>query len=546
MVKLGKKSILSLLIAIVVLCIILKVLLVRAENTIINSFAEKVVVVNQDTPFQITYNGLDISFGKRSFTLKGVLILPDSLVQSSSEVQPHISVSTIHAKDFKLFPLLLKKSLDISKIQVDSLEVAIKKRSPVAPSKEKDNVRKKENSNKVLRELLIREIEFSHFSLIEISANKIDTLQSLKGELLSIQEIDIVQESPEAKVFSFNLERLSISALNQTLYLNTNQTRIELGQMTLDVPQGKAEFANLKIGEVDSLKTISKRQHFNTPVTSANIQNLKCFGIQFDSLWQSKTLFVDSVQIKNAEISMLKNQNKPWNKEVVMPLPQQLLRKQKTDFWFGKIRVADSQLNYIELEEKESITIPIEHLNLEINSLGTKDAYFEKANSDNMDVQMNGKLFGTISFHTHLSFENPMKSDAFKFTGRTGPFKFESFNPIMVPTSNIKFESGHVSRLDFSGSGNHLEASGEFIMRFKDLETVVLKKKSAKVNKTFSWLANSAVQKENPKNGKLRVAQMDHKRVLYKGFGNYMFKTIESGLINSVYPFGKRKVVREE
>ena len=157
-----------------------------------------------------------------------------------------------------------------------------------------------------------------------------------------------------------------------------------------------------------------------------------------------------------------------------------------------------------------------------------------------MEVHVEGRLFQDFPMDLDISFLNPMQNDQFSFSGSTGPFRFESFNPVMVPTSNIKFESGHVSALSFKGTGNAEKTSGELVMHYEDLAATVLRKKGRRKNKTLSWLANAAVRKNNPKNGKLMVAKMGHQRESYKGFGNYMFKTIESGLVNSVYPFGNR------
>jgi len=40
------------------------------------------------------------------------------------------------------------------------------------------------------------------------------------------------------------------------------------------------------------------------------------------------------------------------------------------------------------------------------------------------------------------------------------------------------------------------------------------------------------------------VGQIQVERVPYKGLGNYLWKGVESGLINSLSPFGKHRVVK--
>ena len=47
------------------------------------------------------------------------------------------------------------------------------------------------------------------------------------------------------------------------------------------------------------------------------------------------------------------------------------------------------------------------------------------------------------------------------------------------------------------------------------------------------------IHKSNPsKNGEAREATMKFERVLYKGLGNYLWKTLQNGIVNSIAPFG--------
>jgi hypothetical protein len=56
----------------------------------------------------------------------------------------------------------------------------------------------------------------------------------------------------------------------------------------------------------------------------------------------------------------------------------------------------------------------------------------------------------------------------------------------------------------------------------------------------MTWAANTAVRSQNPgKKGKLIIAHIDFERVMYKGFGNLIWKSVQSGLVNTVAPTGK-------
>jgi len=84
-------------------------------------------------------------------------------------------------------------------------------------------------------------------------------------------------------------------------------------------------------------------------------------------------------------------------------------------------------------------------------------------------------------------------------------------------------------------------------MLYTDLDAEVVKKNQKDKSKFLSWAANTVIHTSNPgKNNKLRVAQMEAERVIYKGFGNIVWKALQSGIVNSVTPTGKIKKTSKE
>lgn len=79
-------------------------------------------------------------------------------------------------------------------------------------------------------------------------------------------------------------------------------------------------------------------------------------------------------------------------------------------------------------------------------------------------------------------------------------------------------------------------------MLYHGLETNILKSESDKRKSLFkSWGVNKIVHKGNPgKNNKVREVIMSFDRVEYKGLGNYLWKIIQSGLVNTIAPIGKK------
>jgi hypothetical protein len=86
---------------------------------------------------------------------------------------------------------------------------------------------------------------------------------------------------------------------------------------------------------------------------------------------------------------------------------------------------------------------------------------------------------------------------------------------------------------------------GNLTLLYHNLD-VALYKDNHEKRKTLSWAANLLLKKSNPKpNGNTIVSEIYTERTPYKGLANYLWKGLESGIINSLNPFGKHKVVRK-
>ena len=531
-----QKRILALLFSILGVFFLLHFATQQIEKKLHTAINSKIVVLNNSTPYVITKEHIDISIFKRSFFLQDVLILPDSLESDPNAIQPHLSVSRIEGLQFEILPLLLNNKLRLGKIEVNGVEVVQRdKRNPTLARGAMNSPKK--NKNKWLKEIGIDSILIKDFVFATLNNKLNDTLFKVTGKSLTFSNVLFEKLQKENQLF-FNSPNLVVTA--NTIESGSSHAQFSLSTLQLNFKQQSISVSDFKYGHSDSLKIKTDQQLYSTPVNFIHLPTLHGFGIVTDTLLYSKKLLADSLVITNAQIASMKNTNKPWNKEKVIPLPQKMLREIAPRIGLNNLVIKNATVDYTEIHERKEVGIPMDQLNVEIKNFGGTSTSFTNEEKS-MHIALQGRLFKDFSFYINLDYLDPMRYDGFEFKGSTGSFNFETFNPIMVPTSNIKFESGHVSRIDFNGSGNGEETTGEFVMVYNNLTATVLKENGYKKNKTFSWLANTAVRKQNPKNGKLKSAQMHYQRVPYKGFGNYMFKTIESGLINSVYPFGKRK-----
>lgn len=145
------------------------------------------------------------------------------------------------------------------------------------------------------------------------------------------------------------------------------------------------------------------------------------------------------------------------------------------------------------------------------------------------------------SLEVQFVFPLAAKSDTFSFSGTVyGPVPFTIFNPAIYPAAGLKFNGGVLDKLSFSGSANPMYSSGTMTMLYHNLDIQAMKKKdSTAANKFLSWSVNSLLRKNNPRKGEekqAKAASMFFRRDIEKGFGNFFWKTLFSGMKATMLP----------
>ncbi len=158
-----------------------------------------------------------------------------------------------------------------------------------------------------------------------------------------------------------------------------------------------------------------------------------------------------------------------------------------------------------------------------------------------MKATFKGRVMNKASLGVQFIFPLAVKSDTFYFSGDVyGPVPFSVFNPAIYPAAGLKFNDGILDTLTFSGSANPIYSSGTMLMLYHNLGLQAMKKKEVQTaNKFLSWGVNSLIRKNNPRIGEGKEAKavsMFFLRNVEKGFGNFFWKTLFSGMKATILP----------
>ncbi|MEJ2163645.1 MAG: hypothetical protein P8X60_10155, partial [Robiginitalea sp.] len=213
-------------------------------------------------------------------------------------------------------------------------------------------------------------------------------------------------------------------------------------------------------------------------------------------------------------------------------------------FYIGSVEVRNSILEYKELSEEGKDPLVLDFAALELSVKNLTSMTEGLPDSQPLELELTARLDSAIPVDVRIRL--PYNSDTFTVSGRTeGTSDFVSLNKTVLPAIGLQFKTGRLDGLRFDISGTPWSLHGNLTMLYHNLEVEMFKEDHQK-KATLSWAANALLKKSNPKpNGHIIVGEIYTERIPHKGLGNYLWKGVQSGIINSLNPVGKRKVVKK-
>lgn len=294
--------------------------------------------------------------------------------------------------------------------------------------------------------------------------------------------------------------------------------------------------------QYDDLDKMARDQKYTKEIFKVSVGEIKIF--QYNARWMVRQggFFMDSIQVSDLDVNILKDKRYPFNETLRPKLPHQSLKSLKIPLDIKKVILENGDLKYQEKNEgeKDLMTVSLNDIDATIENITSVQENISQGAV--LRIHLKTKILGKASADVRFAMPLNSYADTMYFTGYVGSSSMKPFNKATIPALGIEITDGKLNSVDFSGSANDHHSSGEMTMRYEGLEAEVYKKESKEANKFVTWVANAAVHNNNPgRNGKLRVALMEFDRVMYKGFGNFIWKTLQSGIMNSVSPAGKNE-----
>jgi hypothetical protein len=532
----------------IAIAIVLSLALILLSGSVIISriISQKVVQILEDQNVENLHVSIEktkFSLFDRSLVFNGVHISPNDsamLKLQNNKLDKKslhkISISRLKFKGIHLMPLLFSKHLNINKLIIDD---------PLYQHFTNDEKDTSKGAKKPLKldSIRIEELKGFQLDIIKVTNLKVQVIDAIN------KDISFENKPLDFEVSGFKLEEIAAYYFK----LVPVEDVFEMTRIKVEFPKIKYLFSidalkyhfgedhlqisNLKYKPTVNKLTLANSYIYNTDVYDLNIKEIKIYAIDFEKILSNKGLFIDSIQLSQLNMEIYKDKRKPFDLNKRPKLPHEKLKTLKMPFLIHKISANDSELIYEEKLEHKDVLMKVTMKDLNINMFNVTSV--KEYRNTPLKIDLNTQLMGKANLNVDMLLPLADDQNTFFFSGYLGPSKMTSFDSAAIPALGLNVLNGQIENISFQGSANNFTSKGSMKMLYHDLEAEVFKKKTAEKNDFLSWSVKNLVHKSNPgNNGEVREATMKFERVMYKGFGNFLWKTLQNGIVNSIAPFG--------
>lgn len=305
--------------------------------------------------------------------------------------------------------------------------------------------------------------------------------------------------------------------------LNSGQKKLAINQVVIDPTLPEQKF-------LQQFKYANDR-------FDVNLQQIRLVNLDIPSLLREQVR-ADSLISGKSSIRIYRDLSYPHDgKNRIGTYPHQMLNKLPFDLTIKKAFFNNSFIEYKERNGKSEQSGKVQFYNagIRVNNLSNER---QQLAGKNMQIHFNAQFLNKAPAKALINFYSG-GDGKFTIEGEMGGMSAKGVNELAEPMGLATIETGTIQSMNFNFNGNDYAADGYLTLRYDDLKITLLKKdsvdKTLNKKKLASMMANIKVKNANPgKDGELRKASVHYKRDTHKSFFNLIWKSIFTGVKQSV------------
>jgi hypothetical protein len=461
-----------------------------------------------------------------------------------------IQADEITVQGIGLMNFLWDKTIEIDEIDVSAVRMDLL----VAPKLKKTSKAISEPKGTAIegirlpgiKKLSLGRFNLGGFEMHQIGKGTSDTLLSFHSEGGTLDGMSLVKtKGDDNSYFEPNLKNLVLELDAQVLNLKKALYQVSITDLKYTYDSEDLEIEGIVFEPREDRQTFRDKSRYSYEIYDATVQRLFLEDFNLDRYLDQGIVFIKKMELDSLNLNIFRDKTKPFNTGKRVLLLNQKMESLEFPLHIGAIEVKNSYLQYTEQSDYSKPPLLLDFSDLQV-TLSRLTSVPDSLQTDKpLEIELSAKLDRSVPVGVKLSM--PYNHHTFHLSGHTEKAaSFASLNKTVLPAIGLQFTSGRLDGLNFHMTGTPYAVKGELTLRYHDL-TVEIDKPDHQKRKTLSWVANTFLKKSNPHhNGRLVVGEIAFDRVMYKGLGNFAWKGVQSGLVNSINPFGKHRVIKHQ
>jgi len=520
--------------------------------------AREELAAMDSTSYVIDFEKIRINIFSRSVKITGITVKPDSAameeVKRSRLAKPLVDVSIprIRIGSVDLIKALKGKEFSIGSIQVDDPDVTVYGPQGLF-SGEKEKSSADGGLSDSIMETAIKQAKLGYFELNNGHIRYVDASRDklvLETKQLYVRADGIFLHHPDGDTSAHVLDvgDIKLSLQSHMMDLPGKLYNLQTGKLEIGYKDQNIDLDSLKLIPAYSKERFGHVVGKQTDRFDVSVDHINISGIEFDSLLNKK-IIIDNVLLKRPNADIYRDKRIPRDMTIFPKLYQTAVADIPMDLYVKSVNVSNAYVNYQEMVKGAAKpgTIMLDQMEISLTGICNYPDSIKKGQAITADIQAMLMGKSQANFHFYLPIGNP--KEYFTFYGSGDSFPATNLNPMMEPMAFVETTGGTVNSVNYYGVACCDTAIGRIEFKYQDMTVSVVKKQKEEdvvvENKFLSFVAKTVMHKNNPNKGKpVRIAKMLFVRDPNKGFFNFVWKTIQGGLIHSLAP-GKKNLASD-
>lgn len=362
---------------------------------------------------------------------------------------------------------------------------------------------------------------------------------------LSVEAISMVRDG-QLQNMNLSTGRLSWSRgriLVSDIEYEYNLGNVTLSELVVDISSGELMLKSLNVDPIYPKEEFAKRTPQHRDWTRFGVDSLSIDGLEYDKLFKNGDILLQRLSVVGATIESYKNRQVD-QKPFVKSIAYEALQSYPHHISLGRVVVDDMSVRYQELPPygDKAGSVTIDHLSASASGVDNRAEQGEYFTIDAKALLQNSGQVDIL-----ITMPNNPLDTTFHITGTLGRMDLSVLNAITKPLGRIELEHGELHSITFDIRGDSKRSYVDIVMLYSDLAIMIVKDREGiyKDRKLLSSIVEEFfLFSSNPYRGKSREGIGSFERDPYKSQFNYLWKSIFSGVKNTVLSLPKRKQKR--